>query len=120
MSTGDIVIVHDDNQPRGKWRVGKIENHITGSDGCVRGAVVRVQTKGGKSTTLRRPVHRLYPLEIQCRDTEPEPAVSSRRTVLAPTVSGVRPEQQSELRRDRPRRAAAVEADKRMKTWLQD
>lgn len=54
------------------------------------------------------------------RYTEPEPAASSRRTVLAPTVSGVRPEQQSELRRDRPRRAAAVEADKRMKTWLQD
>lgn len=114
--TGYIVIVHDDNQPRGKWRVGKIENHITGSDGCVRGAVVRVQTKGGKSTTLRRPVHRLYPLEIQCRDTEPEPAASSRRIVLAPTVSGVRPEQQSELSRDRSRRAAAVEADKRMKT----
>jgi len=46
VSIGDVGIVHDEDQPRGKWRIGKVENLITGSDGCVRGAVVPVKTKG--------------------------------------------------------------------------
>ena len=48
--------VHDEDQPRGKWRIGKVETLVTGSDGHVRGAVVRVKTKAGRLTRLRRPV----------------------------------------------------------------
>ena len=118
VSTGDVVIVHDEDQPRGKWRIGRIESLITGSDGCVRGATVRVKTKKGRSSMLRRPVQRLYPLEVQCRNDEPVPTVSSGRTVPVPTVSSVTPEPQPEQRRTRPRRAAAVKADQRRKTWL--
>jgi len=120
VSIGDVVIVHDEDQPRGKWRIGKVENLITGSDGCVRGAVVRVKTKGGRTSTLRRPVQRLYPLEVQCKDDEPGPAVSSGRTDPVPTAGGVRAEQPPEPTRDRPRRAAAVEADQTRKTWLEN
>ena len=72
VATGDVVIVHDENHPSGKWRIGKVESLVTGSDGCVRGAVVGVKTKGGKRSTLRRPVQRLYPLEVQCRDDDTE------------------------------------------------
>ena len=112
VSIGDAVIVHDEDQTRGKW-IGKVENLVTGSDGCVRGAVVRVKGKGGRTSTLRRPVQRLYPLEVQCKDEEPEPAVSSRRTDPVPTAGGFRAEQPLEPTCDRPRRAAAVEADRR-------
>ena len=41
--------------------MAKVEDLIVGSDGCVRGAVVRVSPKGN---LLRRPLQRLYPLEI--------------------------------------------------------
>jgi len=104
VSIGDVVIVHDENQPRGKWRIGKVESLVTGSDGCVRGAVVRVKSKRGRTSTLRRPVQRLYPLEVPCKDDEPEPAVSSRRTDPVPTAGGVRAEQPLEPTCDRPRR----------------
>lgn len=30
---GDVVIVHDEDQPRGKWRVGKMDALVTGSEG---------------------------------------------------------------------------------------
>ena len=120
VSTGDVVIVHDEDQPRGKWRIGKVESLVTGSDGCVRGAVVRVKTKGGKRSTLRHPVQRLYLLEVQCRDDDAEIAVSSRGTDPVPAVSSVTPERQPELRRDRPRKAAAVQADRRRRTWLEN
>ena len=66
ISIGDVVIVHEENQPRGKWRVGKILDLIAGADSCIRGAVVEVRSKGGTSVKLKRPVQRLYPLEIQC------------------------------------------------------
>ena len=44
----------------------------------------------------------------------------SRRVEPDPIVSSVRPEQHPELRGDRPRRVAAVEADRRRKTWLEN
>ena len=119
VSTGDVVVVHDEDQPRGKWWIGKVEDPLVGADGHVRGAVVRVQSKGGKSTTLRRPVQRLYPLEIQCQAAEPEPAVIATRLVPDSTVSSTSLEQ-AEPRRSRRRRAAAVEADRRRQTWLHD
>ena len=43
ISVGDIVIVHDENYPRGLWKLGKIEDLIRGADNNIRGAVVRVQ-----------------------------------------------------------------------------
>ena len=120
VSIGDVVIVHDEDQPRGKWRIGKVETLVTGSDGHVRGAVVRVKTKAGRLTRLRRPVQRLYPLEVRCRNEEPETTISPRRAEPDPAVSSVRPEQHPELRRDRPKRVAAIEADRRRKTWIEN
>ena len=55
MSVGD-VIVHNENQPRGVWKLGRIEETLTGPDGEIRGAVLRVSGRGGKTTLLRRPV----------------------------------------------------------------
>ena len=44
--------------------MGVVENLVRGSDNVVRGAKVRVVTKG-KPTHLSRPVQKLYPLEIK-------------------------------------------------------
>ena len=59
----DLVLVHDEKQPRLLWRMGKVEDLIKGEDNIVRGAVVRVQSGGG-ITILRRPVQKQYPLEL--------------------------------------------------------
>ena len=45
VAIGDIVLVHDEKQPRLLWR--KVEDLIKGEDNIVRGAVVRVQSGGG-------------------------------------------------------------------------
>ena len=63
---GDVVILHEENQPRGKWRVGTILDLIAGGYSCIRGAVVEVRSKEEKYVKLKHPVQRLYPLEIQC------------------------------------------------------
>ena len=45
VSVGDIVVVHDD-LPRGFWKLGCVEKLLSGRDGTVRGATVRVTTNG--------------------------------------------------------------------------
>ena len=37
-----------------------------GSDGKIRGAIIWVGSKKGKSSTFRRPIQHLYPLEAHC------------------------------------------------------
>ena len=44
INIGDIVIVQETDQPRRFWRLAKIEDLITGSDGQVRGARIRTRT----------------------------------------------------------------------------
>ena len=61
---GDVVVMYDDSHHRGFWRLARVQKLMTGVDGQTRGAVIRVQSKGEKgTTTLRRPVSHLYPLE---------------------------------------------------------
>ena len=60
---GDVVIVHEDGQPRGKWRLAHVVRLITGKDGVIRGA--EIELPGNKEKTrMERPIQRLYPLEI--------------------------------------------------------
>ena len=67
IAIGDLVLVHDESQPRGFWRLAKVEDTITGKDGWVRGAKLKVSARGGRSTGLQRPLSLLYPLEVNCR-----------------------------------------------------
>ncbi|XP_043466423.1 uncharacterized protein LOC122501193 [Leptopilina heterotoma] len=63
---GDIVIIGDDNHKRIDWPLGKIEKMFVGRDGNVR--VVMLKTKEGR---LKRPVQRIYPLEISQKKVVP-------------------------------------------------
>ena len=72
ISVGDIVVVRTEGQPRGFWKIAKVERTITGQDGVARGAVVRVAGKGGRTKTLSRPIQHLFPLEINCHIEDPE------------------------------------------------
>ena len=53
---GDIVVVYDHELRRTLWRLGKVEQLIRGSDGAVRGALVKMN-RGKKNTSfLKRPI----------------------------------------------------------------
>ena len=54
---GDVVLVIEDNAPRGLWPMGRITETFPGADGLVRVVDVRMGKK-----VKRRPIHRLVPL----------------------------------------------------------
>ena len=67
IAEGDVVIVHDEQEKRGFWKIGLVLELLPGRDGEVWGAVIGVYS-GGKCKLLRRPVQRLYPLETSNSD----------------------------------------------------
>jgi len=87
-----------------------VEGLVTGRDGLVRGATIRVKSRGNKSSTLKRPLQCLYPLEIhggdesghvQVRmDSKPDPVVVRARR--------------------NPRRQAAVDAENRRRALIEE
>ena len=60
---GEAVEVYEDDKTPGERKMGVVEGLVIGRDGMVRGATVRVVTKG-KPVHLSRPVQKLYPLEF--------------------------------------------------------
>ena len=69
-SVGDIVLVEENDKPRGLWKLARVCSLITGRDGYPRGAVLYLPSSRS-SGTLQRPLHNLYPLEVVI-STSPE------------------------------------------------
>ena len=67
---GDIVCIHKDKLPRQRWALGKIVRVLPGKDNIIRAAEVRSLDKSGNPIVLKRPVQKLYPLEITELGTE--------------------------------------------------
>ena len=65
IGVGDVVLIEDDGKKRNNWRLGRIEDIVTGKDGVIRGANVR--TANGK---IGRPLQKIYPLEVR-EDLQP-------------------------------------------------
>ena len=59
VQVGDLVLVVDQNLPRGKWHLGRIVRVIHGKDGLV--GTVEVKTRS--SSSLLRPIQKLCLLE---------------------------------------------------------
>lgn len=57
---GDVVLIHEFNQPKHMWKMGRIEETFMGRDGKVRSCAVRSPS----GFVFRRPVQLLYPLEV--------------------------------------------------------
>ena len=105
---GDVVTVYGEGEKRGNWKLAKVEELIIGKDKEVRGAKVRVAGKG-KPVYLKRPIQKLYPLEIQAqpggkREEGNSTSVESRGSLY-------------DLY-ERPRRAAAVISKAKTKAML--
>ena len=61
---GEVVIVKDEHLPRGHWKLGVIQEVLTGRDGLTRVVVIKVPASDRQYSILRRPIQLLYPLEI--------------------------------------------------------
>ena len=62
---GEVVLIKEDEPaPRTQWRIGKVIELVTGRDGLVRGAKLKVLAKGGKQTVIHRPLQKLIAFEI--------------------------------------------------------
>ena len=64
ISEETVVLVEENNQPRGSWNLGKTEEIHTGNDGKVRGCKVKVITNTGKPSFINHQINRLYALEV--------------------------------------------------------
>ena len=69
--------MEDGKSNRGTWKLGRIVDIHPGNDGLVRGATVEVASRTGKRK-LRRPVQKLFPLEV--REASPLPPLEVRET----------------------------------------
>ena len=58
MTVGDIVLVRDDDQPRGRWPLDRVVTTFPGAEGCVRSVEVRT-----KRDTFKRSAQKLCLLE---------------------------------------------------------
>ena len=57
------MIKEDNNLPRNRWKKGIVDELITGTDGNVRGAKLRVYHEG-RISYIQRPIQRLIPFEL--------------------------------------------------------
>ena len=88
---GDIVCIHEDKRPRQLWNLGRVTELNTGKDGKIRSAVVDVY-RNGKLTQFRRPVLKLYPVEVsddEIDNSVEEVAVADNADVAEPKITTV-------------------------------
>ncbi|XP_074654082.1 uncharacterized protein LOC141908101 [Tubulanus polymorphus] len=103
---GSVVLIHDSDQPRIKWKSALVTNLLPGRDGLVR--VANLKTANGHTN---RPVTRLVPLEI---NADPDFACSceskdDNNVVNSDNETGLAV---------RPTRKAAIEAKTRISEIL--
>ena len=68
VSVGDVVVLKEDTK-RMFWRLAVVEELLSGPDGQVRAATVRVGKSGRQKQLFRRSVKHLYPLEVSANKT---------------------------------------------------
>ena len=107
ISTGDLVILKDDQTKRQFWKVCKVEELIKGADAKVRAAKVQVPSSKGKKI-LQRPLQHLIPIEVRC-DNESQHSIKNNADNGSSCIEATA-QAQSRLH-DRPRRSAAAVAD---------
>lgn len=71
LKIGDLVVIHDDHIPVGKWLMGRITELHPGNDGYVR--VVSLKTRNGH---MKRPVTKLSALPIKGDETAEQQTTS--------------------------------------------
>ena len=108
VSEGEVVLVHEDNVKRSNWKMGKVVGLIIGKDSEVRGAKLKLITKG-KAVFVNRALPKLYPLQVRSVTRECD---NKTNGLSANPVGNIG--DQTHSNREISRRAAAL--DSRWKT----
>ena len=66
-SVDDVVILHDEKLKRSNWRLGRVNKLIISDDKNIHSAEIVIITKRRRKI-IRRPVNKLYPVELQEKD----------------------------------------------------
>jgi hypothetical protein len=115
VQVGDVVIIEEDNLPRGFWRLATVTELSPGQDGEVRAATVRTHNTDGKPACLKRPIQKLYPLEIN------DSSESQEHLLVSPAIQDEETEEVNSMNLERrPRRAAAEQARSRIASWAKE
>ena len=94
--TGEVVIVHKENTSRQCWKLGRITEVHRSTDRARRGVTLKVVTKSGKVHKLRRPVQKIFPLQVLDKPEQTTQVKSDSQ----------KPEVKSEVKERQPRRVA--------------
>ena len=71
----DVVLIRD-NLPRNQWKLAVVSEVLNGRDGIVRSAKLRTSKK--KKNELRRPIKKLYPLEVSEEEKKELPNITEQ------------------------------------------
>ena len=108
------MLIHDDDHPRKFWKLGKVEELISGNDDAIRGALVRIRA-GNSHAFVKRPVQWLYPVEVSdVKDTDTTEGTEHHQL---PVSNQATAEQEARIR---PQRAAAMQAKQKLESWVRD
>ena len=78
ISVGDVVILKNDSTKRLFWRLAIVQELLTGDDGKVRAAVIKVTDDQNKLRLLRRSIQHLIPIEVRdCDEVSTTPISTS-------------------------------------------
>ena len=69
IAVGDVVILKNDSTNRMFWKLAKVERLLTGKDGIVRAALIKVSNSDRNPRLLKRSVKHLYPLEVKSNES---------------------------------------------------
>ena len=108
IGVGDVVLVHDDNNPRGFWKVALVKSLIIGKDHRVRGAILKVASS---REVLQRPLQRLYPLEVKCSTVREEGSGGPDNEATSSATEIEDSDKLDMTKTHCPRRAAAQRSD---------
>ena len=112
VSIGDVVLAHGDSAKRSLWRVGRIEEIIMGKDGVKGGAKVRNISRG-RPEFISRSLQKLFLIEMREKKEEQGGTMEGKEQ-----CEGEVEERRTEKATERPRRAAARDAEWRMRIIL--
>ena len=76
-----VVIIEETHVPRSRWKIGQVEESFTSENGFNRGCKLRVIGKRGYYF-IKRPVNKLYPLEIPNSDNSVVKEISENDDII--------------------------------------
>ena len=102
IKTGEVVIIHNKTK-RHLWKLGIVVKLLEGPDKIVRAVVLKTCRTDKKPIYIKRPIQRLFPLELRCQETVTQTDIDATNAM---NIDNKESEDDTYIS-DRPRREAA-------------